>query len=79
MQIPLPPVMPKFMVFRFIAGIIIKLIGIWGYYVLLIGLATVVCFRFSYRAYKNGSYETVFLISIFFLIIVGGIIALVNS
>jgi hypothetical protein len=67
------------MVFRFIAGIIIRLIGLWGYYILLIGLALIICLRFSYRAYKNGSYETVFLIVCFFLIIVGGIIALVNS
>ncbi|WDC83256.1 hypothetical protein PL321_10705 [Caloramator sp. mosi_1] len=79
MQIPLPPVMPKFTVFRFIAGIIIKLVGIWGYYLLLIGLSTFMCLKFCLRAYENKSFDTVLLIVIFYLILVGGIVALINS
>lgn len=79
MQIPLPQVMPKFTVFRLIAGLIIKLVGLWGYYFLLIGLTVILSSRYIIKAYKNQNYETCLLIVIFMFILIGGIIALVNN
>lgn len=79
MQIPLPKVIPRFTVFRFFAKLIINVIGIWGYYFLLIGFTLVICSIYMYKAFKANNYDTVVLILILMFILIGGIIALINN
>lgn len=79
MQIPLPKVIPKFTVFRFIAKSIISVIGIWGYYTLFIGITLIFCSKYIYKAYKVEHYDTVILIILLMCILIGGIIALINN
>lgn len=74
-----PKVIPEFTVFKFLAKTIIKAVGLWGYYLIFIGLTILICLKFAYKALKEDHCETFVLIIIFMFIFIGGIIALVNS
>jgi len=74
-----PRIIPEFTVFKFIARMVIRAVGIWGYYFLFVGLDLFICTKFIYKALKEEKFETAVAISILMLILVGGIIALVNT
>lgn len=74
-----PKIIPEFTVFKFLAKIAIKAVGLLGYYFLFIGLTVFICLKYAYKALQDDHMETFVLIIIFMLILIGGIIALVNS